>query len=291
MLQRSPTYVVPLPAEDRIADWLRRRLPARLAHRIARWKNVTVGALIYRLARWRPEQTKRRIIAMAQRALGADYDVATHFTPAYNPWDQRLCLVPDADMFEAIGSGKAKVVTGEIDTFTETGIRLKSGEELEADIVVTATGLKLLLAGDVAFDVDGERRDLSKTLSYRGMMFSDVPNLSYSFGYTNASWTLKADLTSAYLCRLLNHMDAKGTPIALPRREPGVEEVPFLDFSSGYVQRALDILPKQGVKKPWKLHQNYARDMASLRYGSLEDGIMQFLRPEQAVQPRERVAA
>jgi cation diffusion facilitator CzcD-associated flavoprotein CzcO len=291
MLQRSPTYMVSRPSEDSIANWLRRKLPAKLAYDIVRWKNVLMQMFFFNLARKRPAKVKEKIIEEVAKLLPPGYDVGTHFTPRYNPWDQRLCLVPDADMFEAIGSGKASVVTGEIDTFTETGIRLKSGEELQADIVVTATGLKLLLAGDVEFTVDGERRDLSKTLSYKGMMFSDVPNLSYSFGYTNASWTLKADLTSAYLCRLLNHMDAKGTPIALPRREPGVEEVPFLDFSSGYVQRALDILPKQGLKKPWKLHQNYARDLASLRYGSVEDGVIQFLRAGETVKSSERVAA
>ena len=291
MLQRSPTYMVSRPSEDAMANWLRRKLPAMLAYDIVRWKNVLMQMFFFKLSRKRPQQVKKKIIEEVGKLLPPGYDVATHFTPRYNPWDQRLCLVPDADMFEAIGSGKAVVVTGEIETFTETGIRLKSGEELAADIVVTATGLKLQLASGVAFTVDGERHDLSKALSYRGMMFSDVPNLSYSFGYTNASWTLKADLTSAFLCRLLNHMDAKGTPIALPRREAGVEEVPFLDFSSGYVQRALDILPKQGSKKPWKLHQNYARDMASLRYGSLEDGVMQFLRSDETVQAPERVAA
>ena len=178
--------------------------------------------------------------------------------------------------------------------FTETGIRLKNGEALDADIVVTATGLKLQLASDIAFTVDGERRDLSKTLSYRGMMFSDMPNLSYSFGYTNASWTLKADLTGGYLCRLLNHLKKTGTEIALPAREPGIEEVPFLDFSSGYVQRARDILPKQGSKKPWKLYQNYALDMVSLKFASVEDGVIRFLprgAPAAREPAREREAA
>jgi cation diffusion facilitator CzcD-associated flavoprotein CzcO len=212
-----------------------------------------------------------------RKLLPEGYDVGTHFTPRYNPWDQRLCLVPDADMFEAIGNGSASIVTGEIDSFTETGLRLKNGDELPADIVVTATGLKLQLASDIAFTVDGERRDLSKTLSYRGMMFSDMPNLSYSFGYTNASWTLKADLTGGYLCRLLNHLKKTGTEIAVPAREPGIEEVPFLDFSSGYVQRARDVLPKQGSKKPWKLYQNYALDMFSLKFASVEDGVIRFL--------------
>ncbi len=197
-------------------------------------------------------------------------------------------------MFEALGKGSASIVTGEIETFTETGLRLKSGEQLEADIVGPATGLQLQFLSDVAFTVDGERRDLSKTLSYRGMMFSDVPNLSYSFGYTNASWTLKADLTGGYLTRLLNHLARTGNEIALPAREPDIEEVPFLDFTSGYVQRARDILPKQGSKKPWKLYQNYALDMMSLKFASVEDGVIRFLprgAPESRRAAREREAA
>jgi cation diffusion facilitator CzcD-associated flavoprotein CzcO len=197
-------------------------------------------------------------------------------------------------MFEAVSNGSAEIVTGEIEGFTEDGIRLKDGRALDADVVVTATGLKLQLASDIAFTVDGERRDLSKTLSYRGMMFSDMPNLSYSFGYTNASWTLKADLTGGYLTRLLNHLKKTGTEIAVPVREPGIEEVPFLDFSSGYVQRALDILPKQGSRKPWKLHQNYALDMVSLKFASVEDGVIRFLprgAPESRDHAREKEAA
>ena len=261
MLQRSPTYMVSRPSEDGIANFLRKLLPSQLAYDIVRWKNVLLQMLFFQLARKRPEKVKEKILDGVRELLPQGYDVATHFTPRYNPWDQRLCLVPDADMFEAIGSGRASVVT--------------------------ATGLKLQLLSDIAFTVDGEARDLSRSLSYRGMMFSDVPNLSYSFGYTNASWTLKADLTSGYLCRLLRYLEGKGVDIALPRREPGVEEVPFLDFTSGYVQRALDILPKQGSKKPWKLYQNYALDMASLRFGSVEDGVMEFRRAGE----KEREAA
>jgi monooxygenase len=280
MLQRSPTYVVSRPSEDKIANWLRERLPAKLAYRLTRLKNVALGMYFYRLARRKPEETKQRILAMAQRALGPDYDVATHFTPRYNPWDQRLCLVPDSDLFKAIRGGHASVVTDHIETFTETGIRLRSGAELQADIVVAATGLKLNLLGDVEFNVDGRRVDLSKTLSYKGMMFSDVPNLASVFGYTNASWTLKADLTCEYACRLLNHMIRRGFAAATPHRNAAVGEEPFLDFSSGYVQRALDMLPKQGSKRPWKLHQNYAMDMAALRFGAVEDGVMEFTRRE-----------
>jgi monooxygenase len=294
MLQRSPTYMVSRPSEDTIANTLRRILPSKLAYGIVRWKNVLLQMIFFNLARKRPAKVKEKLLDEVKKLLPPDYDVGTHFTPRYNPWDQRLCLVPDADMFEAVSNGSAEIVTGEIEGFTEEGIRLKDGRALEADVVVTATGLKLQLASDIAFTVDGERRDLSRTLSYRGMMFSDVPNLSYSFGYTNASWTLKADLTGGYLCRLLNHLAKTGTEIAVPVREPGIEEVPFLDFSSGYVQRALDILPKQGSKKPWKLYQNYALDMVSLKFASVEDGVIRFLPrgAAAALEPaRERKAA
>ncbi len=277
MLQRSPTYMVSRPSEDRIANALRKALPSKLAYGIVRWKNVLLQMVFFKLARKRPAKVKEKLLEEVTKLLPEGYDVATHFTPRYNPWDQRLCLVPDADMFQAISSGSASIVTGEIDGFTESGIRLRDGRELDAELVVTATGLKLQLAGDIAFAVDGEARDLSKTLSYRGMMFSDVPNLSYSFGYTNASWTLKADLTGGYLTRLLNHLKKSGSEIALPVREPGLEEVPFLDFTSGYVQRARDILPKQGSKKPWKLYQNYALDMISLKFASVDDGVIRFL--------------
>jgi cation diffusion facilitator CzcD-associated flavoprotein CzcO len=277
MLQRSPTYMVSRPSEDSIANGLRKVLPSKLAYGITRWKNVLLQMIFFKLARKRPAKVKEKLLEEVRKLLPQGYDVDTHFTPRYNPWDQRLCLVPDSDMFEALSKGDASIVTGEIDSFTETGIRLKNGEALAADIVVTATGLKLQLASDIAFTVDGESRDLAKTLSYRGMMFSDVPNLSYSFGYTNASWTLKADLTGGYLCRLLNHLEKTGNEIALPVREPGIEEVPFLDFSSGYVQRARDVLPKQGSKKPWKLYQNYALDMMSLKFASVEDGVIRFL--------------
>jgi monooxygenase len=291
MLQRSPTYMVSRPSEDGMANWLRARLPAKLAYDIVRWKNVLLQLVFFQLARKRPAKVKEKIIEAVRDLLPPGYDVATHFTPRYNPWDQRLCLVPDADMFEAISNGSASIVTGEIEGFTPDGLRLKDGRSLDADIVVTATGLKLQLLSDVAFTVDGEVRNISRALTYRGMMFSDVPNLSYSFGYTNASWTLKADLTSAYLCRMLNHMKAKGAQIAMARREADVEEVPFLDFTSGYVRRALDILPKQGARKPWKLHQNYALDMASLRFGKIEDGVIEFRRAGVPVAARAREAA
>jgi monooxygenase len=294
MLQRSPTYMVSRPSEDGIANFLRKVLPSKVAYGITRWKNVLLQMFFFNLARKRPAKVKEKLIDELRKMLPEGYDVGTHFTPSYNPWDQRLCLVPDADMFESIKAGRASIVTGKIDRFCPEGIRLENGELLEADIIVTATGLKVQLLSDVAFTVDGEPRNISEALLYRGMMFSEVPNLSYSFGYTNASWTLKADLTGGYLTRLLNHLDKTGTQIALPAREPGIEEVPFLDFTSGYVQRARDILPKQGSKKPWKLYQNYALDMLSLKFASVEDGVIKFLprgAPAAAAPGRELEAA
>lgn len=291
MLQHSPTFMVSMPSEDKFADRLRRRLPGKLAHDLIRWRNVLFGMVFFQLARRRPAQMKKKFIDGVRGLLPEGYDVDTHFTPSYNPWDQRVCLVPDADMFDAIKADRAAVVTGHIERFEASGIRLKTGELLPADIIVAATGLKLQLLSGVAFTIDGEARDLSKSLSYKGMMFSDVPNLAYTFGYTNASWTLKADLTASYLCRLLRHMDRTGTEIAIPRRDPSVEEAPFVDFTSGYIQRAADVLPKQGATKPWKLHQNYALDMATLKFGSLDDGVMQFRRREAPVPARMRESA
>jgi monooxygenase len=288
MLQRSPTYMVSRPSEDAIARALNKWLPSRLSYKLVRWKNVGLQMFFFKLARSRPDKVKQRIIDELRTLLPPDYDVGTHFTPRYNPWDQRLCLVPDADMFEAISAGRASIVTDEIDSFTEAGIRLKSGEELAADIIVTATGLKIQLLSDVAITIDGERRSMSEEFTYKGMMFSNVPNLSFTFGYTNASWTLKADLTAAYLCRLLRHMVSNGYAIAMPHREADLEEIPFLDFTSGYVQRARDILPKQASKQPWRVHQNYVKDIAALRWGKVEDGIMQFARAEA---PAERAPA
>ena len=289
MLQRSPTYVVSRPAEDRFANWLRAKLPGKLAYDIVRWRNVLLGMFFFNRARKRPERMKERLIGMVREELGPDYDVETHFTPLYNPWDQRLCLVPDGDLFAALREGRASVVTGKIDRFVPEGIRLESGDTLPADIIVTATGLELQLLSDVAFSVDGAPVDLSKCLNYKGMMYSDVPNLASSFGYTNASWTLKADLTCVYVCRLLNTMKRRGLRQATPRiGDDTIEEVPFLDFSSGYVQRAIDKFPKQGRKKPWKLNQNYARDIMALRYGSV-DTAMEFSNPEP--DPRARRAA
>ncbi|WP_414903344.1 flavin-containing monooxygenase [Sphingomonas flavalba] len=281
MLQRSPTYVVSRPAEDRIANGLRRVLPAKLAYGLVRWKNVLLGMLFFNLARKRPEKTKAKLIGLVGDQLGPDYDVARHFTPDYNPWDQRLCLVPDADLFDAINAKRVSVVTDRIARFTPGGIRLESGADLPADVIVTATGLKLAVLGKAAFFVDGARVDFAKTISYKGMMFSGVPNLASAFGYTNASWTLKADLTSAYVCRLLNHMKARGHAIAMPTlpAEP-MEAAPWLDFTSGYVQRSLALFPKQGTRKPWRIHQNYLRDLMLFRYAPIDDGAMVFSNPQ-----------
>jgi monooxygenase len=277
MLQRSPTYVVSRPAEDRIANWLRRKLPAKLAYGITRWKNVLLGMYFFRLCKRRPDLVKKLITDGVQAALGPGYDVKKHFTPNYKPWDQRLCLVPDGDLFRAIRAGRASVVTDEIESFTVKGIRLRSGAELEADLVVTATGLNLAVLGDLQLSVDGRRVEPARTLNYKGMMYSDVPNLASSFGYTNASWTLKCDLTCEYVCRLLNHMARHGHRQCTPRNnDPSVTEEPWIDFSSGYVQRSLALFPKQGSKAPWRLYQNYARDLMSLRFGKVDDGVMTF---------------
>jgi cation diffusion facilitator CzcD-associated flavoprotein CzcO len=282
MLQRSPSYVASRPAEDEFANRLRRHLPAKLAYSIIRWRNVMLQLFLYRLARRKPAEFKQRLIHLVSKELGPDYDVKTHFTPKYNPWDQRLCLVPDSDLFAVIKSGQASVVTDTIEGFTETGLKLTSGQELPADIVVTATGLRMQILSGMTISVDGARVDFGKTMSYKGMMYSDVPNLATSFGYTNASWTLKADLTCAYVCRMLNYMDQRGYVEARPKRDETVQEAPFLDFSSGYVQRALAELPRQGMKRPWKLHQNYALDVLMLRFGKLDDGTMVWKRRAQA---------
>jgi monooxygenase len=292
MLQRSPTYMVSRPAEDAFANRLRGLLPAKLAYDLIRWRNVLFGMWFFRLARKKPEQVKQQILAMVRQELGEDFDVETHFTPRYNPWDQRLCLVPDSDMFRMLKAGKASVVTDHIETFTETGLRLQSGAELPADVVVTATGLALEVWNGLELFVDGRRIDASQTLSYRGMMYEGVPNLASAFGYTNASWTLKCDLTCEYVCRVLNHMRATGLRQVTPVNEdPAMERAPWLDFSSGYVQRAMARFPKQGTKAPWKLYQNYALDLLSLRYARLEDGVLRFTNPAGAARKAEKLAA
>jgi cation diffusion facilitator CzcD-associated flavoprotein CzcO len=277
MLQRSPTYVISRPASDRIADRLRERVPAGVAHAVTRWKNVTMGILFYQFCKRYPARAKKLLVAGVREALGPKFDVEKHFTPTYDPWDQRLCLVPDGDLFDALRTGIASVVTDHVESFTETGLRLRSGEELPADLVVTATGLKLRFLGGIHIAVDGVDVDPSKTMAYKGMMLSDVPNLAMAIGYTNASWTLKCDLTSQYVCRLLNYMEGSGYKLCCARRnDASVQEEPILDFSSGYIRRSIDTFPRQGSVTPWRLRQNYALDLLELRHSPLEDGALEF---------------
>ena len=294
MLQRSPSYFVSLPAEDPIANALRRLLPERLAYQIVRWKNVLLTLLSFQLSRRRPELAKSLLRKGLERRLPADYDFDTHFKPPYNPWEQRLCLVPDGDLFEAMNAGRAAIVTDSIEAFTESGLRLVSGRELEADLIITATGLNMLMLGGMQLVVDGREVNLPETLSYKGMMLSGVPNLAMTFGYTNASWTLKCDLTCAWVCRLLNHMHEHGhVQCVADSTDPSIGREPFIDFSSGYVQRAIDKFPSQGSRKPWRVYQNYALDIMSLRFGSIEDSAMRFQRAPAAVassEPQELVA-
>ncbi|MFL1406580.1 flavin-containing monooxygenase [Marinobacter sp. M1N3S26] len=275
MLQRSPSYVVSRPQTDGIAQSLQTVLPLPLAHRATRWKNVLLGSFFYGIARKKPEMFKQRLIHMAQTQVGNDVDMK-HFSPSYKPWDQRLCAVPDGDLFHNLRARRASMVTDTIERFTPKGILLSSGEELEADIIVTATGLKLNALGDVTLTVDGEPIAFGDCMSYKGMMLSDIPNMIVTFGYTNASWTLKAELTSDYTCRLLRYMDRKGHRVAVPRRDPTVGDRPFLDFTSGYVMRAADILPRQGDRAPWQVHQNYLKDKLTIQYSRIDDGVLQF---------------
>jgi cation diffusion facilitator CzcD-associated flavoprotein CzcO len=279
MLQRSPTYVVARPSVDPIATGFRIWLPAWLAHGLTRWKNVLMGMYFFNLCRRDPARARAMILGGVAHALGPDYDIATHFTPRYNPWEQRLCLVPDGDLFKSILDKRVSVVTDQIETFTETGLKLRSGAELPADLVVSATGLRLQVLSGLAISVDGAAVDPARSFTYKGMMYSGVPNFASSFGYTNASWTLKADLTCAYVCRLLNYMERTGTRQCVPRlRDPDMAAEPWVDLTSGYFQRAFDKLPKQGTVKPWKLHQNYVRDLFAMRFSSVEDDAMEFSR-------------
>jgi cation diffusion facilitator CzcD-associated flavoprotein CzcO len=276
MLQRSPSYIVQRPTQDTVANLLRRYLPDRAAHVLSRWKNVLAATFFYNLARKRPNVFKWMVARGVRRQLGEQYD-SKHFTPPYNPWDQRLCIAPDADIFQEMRAGRVSVVTDSIETFNENGLLLKSGHQLDADIIVTATGLVLKLFSGMQLVVDGTPVHMPQTLVYKGMMFSDVPNLAFAVGYTNASWTLKCDLSSEYVCRLLNYMDQHGYAACTPRvNDPNVGEEPVIDFNSGYVLRALPSLPHQGSKPPWRLHQNYLKDLQLMRYGRLDDGAMEF---------------
>jgi monooxygenase len=283
MLQRSPTYVLSVPGVDPAAAWLREHLPPRAASFLTRWKNVLVTSGFYQLSRCRPDYVRRLVRKGVASQLPDGFDVDAHFEPAYDPWDQRMCFVPDGDLFKAIRNGDVEVVTDHIERFTPSGLRLTSGRELEADVVVTATGLQLLAFGGMALDVDGSAVHLPDTMSYQGMLLSGVPNFAYVIGYTNASWTLKADLVSEYVCRLLSFLRERGYDTVVPERDPSVVEQPFMDFSSGYVQRSLHLLPKQGSRAPWRLRMNYLRDLVTIRRGRLEHESLRFSRSRSRV--------
>ncbi len=277
MLQRTPTYVVSAPERDILANLSRKILPAKAAYRIARWKNILMSMAFYKAARRWPKAIKKMIQNGVKKELGKDYDIQKHFNPPYNPWDQRLCLVPDNDLFESLKSGKSEIVTDHIERFTSDGILLRSGKEIKSDIIVSATGLQMQVLGGMELTIDGQTRKSEDSYCYRGMMFSDIPNLANAMGYTNASWTLKCDLTAEHVCSLLNHMDRHNyvqvTPIYSD--DPSVNE-PLLDFSSGYVKRALAHLPKQGKEKPWRVHQNYIMDLIDMRYSKVADENLRF---------------
>ncbi|MBU3689587.1 MAG: FAD-containing monooxygenase EthA [Acidimicrobiales bacterium mtb01] len=291
MLQRSPTYVVARPDVDRVAEGLRKIFPEKVAYAITRKKNTVLQGFFYGRTRTQPEKVKATLLAGVRQALGPNFDVDKHFTPSYNPWDQRMCLLTNGDLFKSINAGRASVVTDHIETFTENGIRLKSGDELEADVIVTATGLNLVTLGEMTFEVDGEVVDFAKTWTYRGVAYSDVPNLVSTFGYINASWTLRADLVSTFVCRLLNHMRDNGTVQVTPRLRPSDRDMtprPWIEqFSAGYMQRTMDQMPKQGDREPWVNPQSFKIERKTIGRGRLDDGVLQFTR-----QPvRESVSA
>ncbi len=277
MLQRSPTYVVSAPEKDKMANNLRKYLPLKLSYLIIRWRNILRQQYYFRLCRKYPQVVKRAIIREVKKALGSDYDVEKHFTPDYNPWEQRMCLVPDGDLFEQIRKGNASVVTDQIEKFTEKGILLKSGKEIITDIIITATGLNLEMLSNINLTVDNKPIDISQTITYKGMMYSGIPNFASTFGYTNASWTLGADLTSEYVCRVINHMKKKNYDVACPENDSKVETDPdYLNLTSGYIKRAQHIFPQQGKESPWRNNQNFLRDVFQIRYGRIDDGEITF---------------
>jgi cation diffusion facilitator CzcD-associated flavoprotein CzcO len=277
MLQRSPSYLFPVPGVDPLARTLRRFLPPKAAYSVMRWKDILTGSLVFWFCRRYPDRAKQIIRRVAERALPFDFDFDRHLSPRYNPWEQRPCALRDGDLYEAIVDGRVDIATDTIESFTESGLRLSSGAQLEAEVIVTATGFNLQFLGGMEVVVDGEAVDVGSVITYKGMMASGVPNLAFTVGYTNASWTLKVELTCEFVCRLLNHMDADGLAECVPvLDDPTVEEVPIIDFSSGYVQRSLDRLPKQGSRQPWRLYQNYLLDSRMIRRGPLEDGALRF---------------
>lgn len=277
MLQRSPSYILSRPEEDVINTRLKKVLPAKLAYFLTRWKNIVLTSFFFFMSRKYPERTKTRVIEMVKEELGEEYDVEKHFTPSYKPWDQRMCLVPDGDLFKALKDKSATVVTDHIEKFTNEGILLKSGAELKADIIISATGIELNVLNDIKVCIDGRDIEPHNRLSYKGMMLGGVPNLAFSFGYVNASWTLRADLTCEYVCRLLNQMDKQKVSTCMPQEDPtAVSDDEYIDFTSGYVQRALDRLPKQGNKSPWKNYQNYLIDIFYVRIFSIKDSTIRF---------------
>lgn len=279
MLQRTPTFVVSLPEHDPLTSTVGRVLPAAISYRLARAKNVATHVGSYQFAQRQPKITRKVIRKATSRQLPEDFDVDTHFNPPYDPWDQRLCVVPNGDLFKALRRGKAEIVTDRIARFDATGIQLESGAHLDADIIVTATGLNLLALGGIELSLDGTPVDLPSTMAYKGMMLSGIPNFAFVIGYTNASWTLKADLVCEYVVRLLRHLQSTNTRICVPQREAGVEEEPFLDFAAGYVLRAVDQFPKQGSRAPWKLKMNYYRDVVLLRHKPVTDDVVEFTNP------------
>lgn len=276
MLQRSPSYIVSMPARDEVSLRLQARLPLWLGSRLARWRLILRSMIQYRFARSKPDEARAAILAGVRSELGDDFDIKRHFNPRYQPWDQRVCLAPDGDLFKAMRAGKVAVATERIQRFDEAGIVLESGEHLPADIIVTATGLVMRILHGVRILVDGAEIELGETHSYKGVMYSGVPNLASAFGYTNASWTLRAELICEYVCRLLNHMQRRGYAQCTPRLPDDMQPAAFVDFTSGYVQRALPGLPKQGARHPWKLYQNYLKDILMLRFGRLHDGALEF---------------
>jgi cation diffusion facilitator CzcD-associated flavoprotein CzcO len=279
MLQRSPTYVLDRPLYDRFSKFVHRVFPSKTAHFLARWKSIFEQIFMYSFSKKNPESIKKFIKKKIVKILGKEYDVDTHFSPKYNPWDERLCVVPDNDLFYAIKEKKCSIVTDEIERFTTNGILLKSGKELPADLIISATGLKIKILGGISVKVDGMEVDFSKKVNYKGIMLQDIPNALLIVGYTNASWTLKADLGCLYVCRLLEYMDKNGYKVCTPEiKDNDLVLEPIINFSSSYIHRAIDMLPKQANKIPWKLHQNYVKDLIMLKHQKIDDGVLEFKR-------------